>query len=104
VSLESFYQQYPAEDLAIVLVNYQDEDMSSDEQALMDYSCKEVHDYGFTFVYYAIDPGNNPFTDAYHGLLVPVNMVLDDDMVIRYRLGSYDPDSLRSTVSTLMQE
>jgi hypothetical protein len=103
-SLESFYNEFPSQDVAIILVNFADENWSSSEESLKTFTCGEVGTYNYTFVYYAIDPGSNPFTDKYRAFTLPANLVLDDDMVIRYKMGIYDTDGLRDIFNTLLGE
>jgi hypothetical protein len=77
--------------------------MISNAEALKSMTCTEVDNLGWTFKYYAIDPGSNPFMDTYHMILLPVNLVIDEDMVIRYKLARYEPDALRSIINDILE-
>jgi hypothetical protein len=70
----------------------------------MDFTCDEVNDRGYTFKYYAIDPGSSPFSDKYAAETIPSNLVLDDEMIIRYKMGDYIPGELRNIINTLLSE
>ena len=51
----------------------------------------------------AIDP-NGAVTDSYFSTYIPLNMVLDDEMVIRYKVEDYDQNGIRSIVEQLVGE
>ena len=85
-------------------MNFQDDNWDGSVEALKNWSCYEANEHGYSFIYYAIDPESNPFTDKYRALTLPANLVLDDDMVIRYKLGIYSLSGLRNIVDTLMDE
>jgi hypothetical protein len=91
------------------MINYEDENREDGEAELLDFTCREVNAEGFTFRYYVIDtkynddPGNS-ISRKYKAGTIPTNIVLDDDMVIRYRLGEYNASAVRSIVNQLMQE
>ena len=52
----------------------------------------------------AIDPGGQE-TDRYFSQgYIPLNMVVADEMVIRYKAEDYSPNGIRSIVSQLVSE
>jgi hypothetical protein len=51
----------------------------------------------------AIDPYGNVVED-YFNSYIPMNMVLDDEMVIRYKVEDYDSWGIRSIVEQLIDE
>jgi hypothetical protein len=85
-----------------VLVNYQTDWYQSSRPALLDFCCEQKQDLGFTFTA-AINPGGS-LADKYIQTYIPCNMVMDDDMVIRYKVEDYDPPSLHSIVQQLISE
>jgi hypothetical protein len=85
-------------------VIYEDENSNTSVSALLDFTCWEIVNYGHTFIS-TIDPGTNPFRDKYWIGSVPTTMVLDDDMVIRYKAGdNYNPSALIAIIEQVLQE
>lgn len=102
---ESLYQPYKDQGLKIVLVIFEDEQRNSDFQTLLEYACSYRERYGMTFTI-AIDPGAQVmgrfFRPNEGG--TPLNMLLDRDMVIRYKLEGLIPDTLEGNIESLLNE
>lgn len=86
----------------MILVNFEDESSATSRQALLDYCCWERDDLNATFTT-AIDPGGE-VTGPYYWFFIPLNMVVDDDMVIRYKVEDWEQSGIRSIVSQLVNE
>jgi len=69
---------------------------------VIDYCCVYQNDYNMTFVV-AADPGAE-VTGEYMRSGTPLNMVLDDEMVIRYREEGYNIDMIRASVEKVLAE
>jgi len=69
---------------------------------LLTYGCWEKEQRGYTFTA-AIDPYGD-VTDKYIQSYIPLNMVMDDDMVIRYKVEDYDSAGLHGIVQQLLAE
>jgi peroxiredoxin len=96
------WQPYKNRDFKILLVLTSDSGGGTDRQAVLDYCCKYQDDYGLTFTV-AADPGGNVMHD-YIESGTPLNMLLDDEMVIRYKVEGILPDTLEGNVEALLNE
>jgi hypothetical protein len=96
-------QPYADDGLKIMLVLFEDDNGSSNAQNLRDYACEYKETYGFTFTL-AIDPGAAVLGDFLEG--TPMNMLLDDEMKIRYKVDGIIPDShiLEGNIEGLINE
>ena len=100
--MEELYQRYKDQGLDILLVLISDERGSSDRDNLLDFGCSYINDYGMTFTV-AVDPG---FV-AMEPLLregTPLNILLDDQMVIRYRVEALMPETLEGNIQHMLEE
>ena len=70
---------------------------------LLPFCCDEREDYDFTFNV-SIDPYGRTTDDYFYAGYIPLNMVLDDEMVIRYIVEDFDDASIRSIVQTILTE
>lgn len=93
---------YKNRGLKIVLVLIGDASGSSNRQELLDYCCWYQNNYGLTFVV-AGDPGVAVMRD-YVVEGTPLNMLLDDEMVIRYKVEANIPETLEGNVEALLNE
>ena len=100
---EALYQAYRAQGLGIVFVLYEDDQERGWRQALLDYGCWEKGWYGLTFIV-AIDPGLQQMLPYFYDGAIPLNIIVDDEMVIRYVLEGYDPVSIEATIQMLLAE
>jgi hypothetical protein len=100
--MESLFQAYKDDGLEILLVMISDENGNNSRQALLDFACDYAGDYGMTFSV-AADPGFETMDEyLYEG--TPLNMLLDDEMVIRYRVEALMPDTLEGNIKALLEE
>jgi len=84
------YRPYHQDGLEIILMFFEDEYRSSERGDLLRLCCAERQGYGMTFTV-AIDPGAQIVDRYFSGWSaeIPLNMVLDEDMVIRYQNEGY---------------
>jgi len=97
-----FYQPYKDRGFKIVLAVVSDASGSDARQDVLDYCCKYKSTWGLTFMV-AADPEMDVMRD-YIRSGTPLNMLLDDKMVIRYKVEGYDPDTLLQNVVNLLDE
>jgi hypothetical protein len=98
---------YDDQGLKIAMVIFEDANHASDRTSLLNYVCGYKDHYGFTFPM-LIDPDvavMGPFfrpTEAG----TPLNMLLDRDMVVRYKVEGLIPDSrvLQGNIEALLSE
>lgn len=100
---ESLYQAYRAQGLGMVFVLFEDYYGNGSRQALLDRGCWEKGYYGLTFMI-AIDPGLQQMLPYFFEGSIPLNIIVDDEMVIRYLVEGYDAPSLEATIRVLMAE
>lgn len=100
---EQLYQAYRKQGLGMVFVYYEDDLENGSRQALLDYGCWEKGWYGLTFMI-AIDPGLQQMLRYFYDGSIPLNIIVDDEMVIRYVLEGYDPVSMEATIRLLLAE
>jgi hypothetical protein len=86
-----------------VLSNFETSSYSSSFSALQTMNCNEMDDNGYTFKYVVPDSAGD-FSDYYRANTIPSNLVLDDEFVIRYKLGDYSSSGIRNIVDQLMTE
>jgi len=95
------YQAYKSQGFEILLVIFQDKDYNSGREILLNYCCKEYKEkFGMTFNL-AIDPGGAKMVDTYFSK-PPLNMLVDQQMVIQYKSESYSPDELDVSIKNLL--
>lgn len=99
---DDFYQSYKDRGFKIALAVISDSTGSDARQDVLDYCCKYKSTYGMTFTV-AGDPELDVMRD-YIRSGTPLNMLLDDKMVIRYKVEGYDPDTIRNNVVALLDE
>jgi hypothetical protein len=90
-----------------VLIYYRDNGSGEDRDSLLEFTCEEVQGYGLPAEDPWFFPSIDPYaivSDRYWGSTVPCNLVVDDDMVIRYKVDGYYPSSLNSIVQQLLSE
>ena len=94
---------YASRGLNIVLVMTEDPTGNSQQSVLADFACKYRSDYGFSFTV-AIDPKGATTGKYFDG--VPLNMLLDSNMSIRYKIVGLPPDSsmLEGNIEGLLNE
>lgn len=100
--MEELYQRYKEQGFEVLLVLISDENGSSSRDSLLDFGCSYIDEYGMTFTV-AADPG---FV-AMDPLLregTPLNILLDEQMVIRYRVEALMPDTLEGNIKSLLEE
>lgn len=100
---EQLYQAYRAQGLGMVFVLFEDDLERSSRQAVLDYGCWEKGWYGLSFMI-AIDPGLQQMLPYFYDGSIPLNIIVDDEMVIRYVLEGYDAVSLEATIRLLLAE
>ncbi len=88
--MQAELEPYLGNGLEVMLLLTEDPSGSSQVQRLLDYACSYRQQYGFSFPI-GIDPGGAATGQYFDGL--PLNMLLDRDMFIRYRLPGELPDS-----------
>ena len=101
-TMESDLASYRTRGLKVLLILIGDDRGSSERQDLLDYSCTYRNQYGLTFPV-AADP------DVVVGRVLvdegtPLNMLLDADMVVRYRVEALMPDTLEGNIDALLDE
>ena len=67
----------------------------------MNYCCYERNRYDMTFTT-AFDTGST--IESYFNTYIPTNFVLDDEMVIRYKVEDYSSYGIRNIVEQLIDE
>jgi hypothetical protein len=97
------YQAYRAQGLGMVFVLFEDDREYGNRLALLNYGCWEKGRFGLSFMV-AIDPGLQKMRSYFYEGAVPLNIIVDDDMVIRYVLEGYDPNSIEATIQQLLAE
>lgn len=97
-----FYLPYKDRGFKIVLVIVSDSNGNDARQDVLDYCCNYKSTYGLTCMV-AADPEFGVMRN-YIQSGTPMNMLLDDRMVIRYKIEGYDPDSLLQNVVNLLDE
>jgi peroxiredoxin len=88
-TMDADLSEFYGDDFGVILLMTQDPAGSSSRQTLLDYTCQYRKQYGFSF-HVAIDP-DGAATDQYSPAL-PLNMILDRDMSIRYKIPGDSPD------------
>jgi hypothetical protein len=81
---DGLYQPYKAKGFEIVMVLLEDDRRSSNRSALLNYCCEEKTSSGMTFTV-AIDPGGQKTGQYFDQGILPLSMLVDDKMVIRYK-------------------
>ena len=96
-------ETYESQGLDQVLVITQDPAGKFTRQLLLDYACTYMNQFGFTFPV-GIDPNGEVLSRYFDG--VPLNMLLDRRMVIRYKLTGMPPDRrlLAGNIEGLLNE
>jgi hypothetical protein len=97
-----FYQLYKDRGFKIVLAIISDSSGSDARQDVLDYCCRYKSTNMLTCMV-AADPEMGVMRN-YIRSGTPLNMLLDDRMVIRYKVEGYDPDSLLQNVVNLLDE
>ncbi len=97
--LSSFYDR----GLNVILLLTEDPSGSTNRQKLLDYACEYRKKYGFSFPL-AIDPNGAATGRYFDG--VPLNMLLDREMSVRYKITGLIPDSkaLEGNIEGLLNE
>jgi peroxiredoxin len=95
------WQPYKNSDFKILLVLVSGSGGITDRQEVLDYCCDYQDQYGLTFVV-AADPGGSVMYNYLRG--TPLNMLLDNEMVIRYKVEGILPDTLEGNVEALLNE
>ena len=98
---DGLFQPYKNQGLTMMLILISDEYGNSDRQSVLDFCCDYQRDYGLTFIV-AADPDAQVM--RYYLEATPMNMLLDDDMVIRYKVEGNLPDPLEGNVEALLNE
>ncbi len=99
---EDTQRPYGDRGLDIMLLLSEDPNGSQDRETLLDYACYYRGRYGFSFPV-GIDPGGAATGKYYDG--VPLNMLLDENMVIRYKITGLLPGSdLQGNIGGLLDE
>lgn len=96
------WQPYRNRGFKILLVLIGDASGGTSRQEVLDYCCQYQQDYGLTFTV-AGDPEVAVMRD-YIESGTPLNMLLDDEMVIRYKVEANIPDTLAGNVEALLDE
>ncbi len=99
--IEQFYQTYVDQGLGILQVLIEDDAYNGSRQALLDYACKEIKMYHLTFPV-AIDPGGRVTNKFFDQGYIPLNMIVDQSMVIRYKVEGWDPAAIEAVVQQLL--
>lgn len=103
VQLENgLYQPYKDQGFEIILVQIEDDRRSSNRADLLDFCCEEIETRGYTFTV-AIDPGGRTLAGYFSLGGVPLTMLLDQRMKIRYKMEG-EPAGLESTLQTILSE
>jgi peroxiredoxin len=99
------YQKYKDQGFRILLVMFEDEDGGSEKQALMDYTCTYRDRYNMTFTL-AVDPGAAVMGQFFRPTQAgtPLNMLIDNNMVIRYKVEGVIPDVLEGNIEAVLSE
>jgi len=100
-SLENgLYQPYKDQGFEIILVQLETPTRSSDRNDLLDFCCEEKQTKTFTV---AIDPGGQKLAGYFSLGGVPLSMLLDRRMKIRYKIEG-DPAGLEATLQDILAE
>jgi hypothetical protein len=99
---DGLWVPYRSRGLKILLVLVGDNFGNTGRQAVLDYCCEYQEAYGLTFIV-AGDPDVGVMRD-YIVDGTPLNMLLDDEMVIRYKVEANLPDTLEGNVEALLNE
>ncbi len=101
------YAPYKNQGLDIMLVLFQDENGSSARDNLLPYCCGYKDRYGLSF-HVVIDPDAEATSQFFRPTEAgtPLNMLLDDEMEIRYKVEGLIPDSrvLEGTIEGILSE
>ena len=98
------YQAYKDQGFGLLLFTFQDDQLpepSTTREDLLDFCCRYKELYKFSFSV-AIDPGAEVFLN--YANATPLNMVLDDEMQIRFKVAGYLSDTLGDTIQRLIWE
>jgi hypothetical protein len=98
-----FYDKYHEQGFDILLILFRDKNGNSHLQAVMDFCCEYKEDYGLDTFNVAGDPDMEVMRD-YIREGTPLNILVDDEMTIRYRQEGYDPGLLTQNVEKLLEE
>lgn len=98
---EGLEQTYQADGFETLQVLFEDDRYVSTRSALLIYACEELKDYGLTFPV-VIDPAGSATQPYFDGGFIPLNIIVDEHMVIRYKLEDYDPATLVGTIEQLL--
>jgi peroxiredoxin len=99
---DGLWVPYRSQGFKIVLVLIGDDRGNTDRQSVLDYCCVYQERYGLSFIVAA-----DPDVAVMRNYIVegtPLNMLLDDEMVIRYKVEANIPDTLEGNVKALLNE
>jgi peroxiredoxin len=98
---DGLFQKYKSQGLKMLLILISDSSGADDRQSVLDFCCDYKEAYGMTFIV-AGDPEAQVM--RYYLAATPMNMLLDDDMVIRYKFEGNLPDPLEGNIQALLNE
>lgn len=93
--------KYKDRDLEIIMTFSGDENGNFNRKNLLEYCCDYKKSHNFTFPL-AIDPGAEVSKKYVWGL--PLNMLIDDEMTIRYKTNRFDPEIIERQLDLLLEE
>jgi len=99
------HQRFKDRGLSTVIVLFQDEAGGSDRDDLAAYACTYKERYGVTF-HIAIDPDAESMRRFFRPTEAgtPLNMLIDQDMVIRYKVEGVIPNVMEATIDAILSE
>jgi peroxiredoxin len=102
-TMEADLARFRERGLEVILIMTEDPSGSTNRQKLLDYTCKYRKDYGLTFAL-AIDPGAAASGQFFNA--TPLNMLLDRNMEIRYKVMGLLPesDTMNGNIEGLLNE
>jgi peroxiredoxin len=99
---DGLYAPYKDRGFKILLVLVGDDRGNTDRQSVLDYCCEYAEQYNTTFAVAA-----DPEVEVMRNYIVqgtPLNMLLDDEFVIRYKVEANLPETLEGNVEALLGE
>ncbi len=102
--LESgLYQTYKDQGFEIILVHIEDDSRSDDRNDMLNFCCEETSQRGYTFTV-AIDPAAQKTAKYFTQGGVPLSLLLDHRMKIRYKLEGLPGDNLEWVLQQILSE
>ena len=98
---EAMYQTYKPDGFELLQTLYEDDQELGSRAALLSFACDEITDLGLTFAV-GIDPGGDTMVPFFDEGYIPMNILIDENMVIQYKVEAYDPATLIPAIELLL--